>query len=422
MKNVIKGIALAIAVMMPGAVVAQNAKVYDTVLHRFQTFFNSSKTDSIYTMLSPRSQVLLPREQTQKAMTDLLTQAGELDSFRFAKFEGDLAYYKASFRNFNLTLMTTISAEKKLDAFRFVPYQESIFSKVVEKSNIALPTTTGTIYGTMVMPASATKVPVVLIIAGSGPTDRDCNNTTGMATNAYKMLADSLLAAGIGSVRYDKRGIGESTPALAKESDVDFNTYVSDAVGFITMIARDNRVSEVIVAGHSEGSLLGMLAAQKAPVKKYISISGAGERIDKIIFTQIDEQSKELAAASKLIMDSLRAGNDVHDVPQPLQALFRPSIQPFMKAWLKYDPQAELKKLTIPVLIIQGRNDLQVSAENAEKLAKANPKAKLVMFDDMNHVLKNAPKDKEGNFKTYSNSELPLTPGLSKAIIKFIKS
>src|SRR5262249_19557543 len=149
---------------------------------------------------------------------------------------------------------------------------------------IALTTSTGAISGTLVMPAATGKVPVVLIIAGSGPTDRNGNSPALPGrNNSYKMLAEALAADGVASVRYDKRGIAESKAAAAREADLRFEMYVDDAAAWVNQLRADPRFSRVIVAGHSEGSLIGMLAAANAKADAFVSIAGVARRASDVV-------------------------------------------------------------------------------------------------------------------------------------------
>ena len=174
------------------------------------------------------------------------------------------------------------------------------------------------------------------------------------------------------------------------------------------------------MVGHSEGSLIGMIAAAKENVAGFISISGMGERMDKVIDKQIRAQSAEMADKAKVISDSIRNGYTAMDIPPLLNNLFHTTVQPYLHSCFQYDPQAEIKKLEIPVLIIQGTTDLQISPEDAELLKKAQPKAKLVLVAGMNHILKQAPANREQNFATYNMPDLPLSSGFVPALVKFI--
>jgi alpha-beta hydrolase superfamily lysophospholipase len=320
-------------------------------------------------------------------------------------------------------MILALDKDGHIDGLRFIPYQpeQSASDQADSKSNITLKTTYGNIYGTLVLPERNKKLPVVLIIAGSGPTDRNGNSSIGSNTNMYKMLADSLLHHGIASLRYDKRGIGESMAALKSESETKFGDMVNDAAGFIKILKADNRFSKVIVLGHSEGSLIGMIAAGQEKADAYISVAGSGDRIDKIIERQLTAQSPQMAATATVIFDSLSKGYTVHDPGKELTSLFRSSIQPYMISWLQYDPQQEIKKLKMPVLIIQGTTDLQVSVQDAQLLKKAKPDADLKLIVQMNHVLKQATADRQENLATYNKPELPLKAELVNNIEAFVR-
>ena len=401
---------------------AQTHADIDAAIARFQNFFNHQQTDSIYNMLSERSKGLMTLEKTKQVFTQLTSQLGEMKSYEYVKEGTGMSVYKTKFTNATLSLFISLNKENKLETFRFLPYKADTTPVQHEVSNIVLKTATGSIFGTLLMPDGGKKVPVVLIIAGSGPTDRNGNSVqVGLSSNAYKMLADSLKKAGIASVRYDKRGVEESAGALQAEDSIRFDDIVNDAAGFIKMLKEDSRFSKVVVLGHSEGSLVGMIAAKKEKVAAYISVSGIAERADKVLEKQISAQSAELAASATVILDSLDKGMLVKNVPATLASLFRPSIQPYLISWLKYEPRQEIKHLSIPVLIVQGTTDLQVSVDEAEQLKKAYPKATLKIITGMNHPLKQSPEDRTKNVATYSNPSLPLSPGLMPAIVSFIE-
>ncbi len=421
MKKASCHILLVLALATPLLSHAQAQTGIDGVIGRFQQFYNNTQYDSIFSMLSPRSQAIMPQDKIKAAMGQLRNQVGSLKAFERTSQDDKFSYYKASFANADLLLTTSVNADNKLEAFRFGPYKE-VAKEAAEKSDIVLSTPTGKIFGSLTMPEGGAKVPVVLLIAGSGPTDRRGNNPLGVKSNTYKMIADSLQKAGIACVRYDKRGIGESRGAMASQEEMNLTTYINDAAGFVKMLKEDSRFSEVIIAGHSEGSLIGMVVARQQNVKKYISISGAGERLDNTLKEQITAQWKDLVPVAVKIMDSLKKGFDVKYVPEALEIVFSPSLQPFIRSLFKYDPQVEIKKLQCPVLILQGDNDLQVALKNAQNLKKAQPKAKLVVIKKMNHALKDAPADRSGNMATYTDPSLPLSAGLASAMAGFIKA
>jgi uncharacterized protein len=287
----------------------------------------------------------------------------------------------------------------------------------IEKE-IILQTKTGKIYGTLTTPFSFNKIPLALIIAGSGPTDRN-GNSIYSKNNCLKQLADKLCDNKIASVRFDKRGIGESADST-NESDLRFETYINDVKDWIEFIKKDKRFSKIIIIGHSEGSLIGMIAA-KNNADMFISIAGAGQPADEIIKQQLISQPKQVQDIADPIIDSLKAGKLVQDVPQDYYALFRPSVQPYMISWFKYDPAVELHNLLIPVLILQGTSDLQVSVEDAKKLMAADSKAHLDLIENMNHIFKIV-VDKQANIASYNDPTLPISEELVKDIVDFINA
>ncbi len=288
-----------------------------------------------------------------------------------------------------------------------------------KETNVTLKINIDQLYGTLTVPDDVKKCPVALIIAGSGPTDRNGNNPM-MKNNSLKMLAEALAKNGIASLRFDKRGIGESKASAVTESSLVFENYTEDAKSWINFLKQDKRFTQLTVIGHSEGSLIGMIAGAKA--NKFISIAGAGESADKLLKSQISSKSnKQVEDMTFPIIDSLKAGNKVNKVDPLLNSLFRASIQPYLISWFKYDPQIEIKKLTVPVLIIQGNNDLQVSVKDAENLSQANKNAELVIIDKMNHILKIIEGDKQANMASYNNETLPVSETMINKIVSFIK-
>lgn len=297
---------------------------------------------------------------------------------------------------------------------------------LIKEEPTVLKTDVGDIYGTLKIPDSKNPVPIAIIIAGSGPTDRDCNQPS-MKSNAYKMLSDALFYNNIATLCYDKRGIAKSK-VEQKEDDLRFDTYVDDVRDWINQLSEDKRFSDIILIGHSEGSLIGMIAAYNNPkVTKYISIAGAGMSAPDILKEQLGKQLQSQPEAIKNMIfsyiDKLEQGETISDVPISLNSLFRPSVQPYMISWFKYNPQTEIGKLSIPTLILQGTTDVQVGVPQAELLAKANPKAQKVIIENMDHVMKiSETTDMMEQVKnSYNNPDSPISKELTKAIISFIK-
>jgi len=277
--------------------------------------------------------------------------------------------------------------------------------------------------GTLYTPEKSQKTNLVILIAGSGPTDRDGNQPM-LENNSLKFLAEGLAKNGISVYSYDKRFFAMMNNAEDfnnfDESKLDFNDFIYDAVAVISFFKKNKKYKKIIVAGHSEGSLIGMVASHKAKADGFVSISGAGNPIDVVIEFQIGENAPILLDQTKSILSELKKGNKVKVDNPMLLTLFRESVQPFMISWFKYNPQDEIQKLNIPIMITNGTSDLQVTVSEAELLQKAKPKATYLIIENMNHVLKKV-ADLRENQKSYANPDLPVASELIDGISDFAK-
>ena len=286
----------------------------------------------------------------------------------------------------------------------------------------------GTLRGTLTLPEGGAEgsgaVPGVVIVAGSGPVDRD-GNLPGMPNDSLKLLARGLAEQGIASVRFDKRGVGASRGAGLEESELRFGDYVHDAAAWADRLRAERRVSEVALLGHSEGALVATMATAAAVgASRLVLVAGAGIPAGPLMARQFSAGGlpADLKAELHRILRALTAGVRVDDVPAPLQSLLRPSVQPYLTSWLPIDPAVELSRVGVPVLVVQGTTDIQVGVADARILAAARPGAALVVIDGMNHVLRSAPADRAGNVATYRNPALPLAPGLVAAVARFLSA
>ncbi len=294
---------------------------------------------------------------------------------------------------------------------------------------VTLETLTGTLHGTLELPEGAGPYPVALIHPGSGPTDRDGNNALIPGKNdSLKLLAEGLLEQGIASLRIDKRGVGESAAAAPSETALRFETYVADAVAWLGKLRDDERFGNLYVIGHSEGSLIGMLSAERIAVQAFVSLSGPGENAADTLRRQLGAQlSRDQLRGAEIVLAKLEAGETAAPLPEAIatvpgiQNLFRPSVQPYLSSWFQYDPAEVVARLELPVLLVQGTHDLQVRVEDAQLLAKANPNTQLELIDGMNHILKDAPTDPQANLATYSDPDLPLAAGLVDMVSGFLE-
>ena len=277
--------------------------------------------------------------------------------------------------------------------------------------------------GTLVMPRGATgRVPVVVIIAGSGPTDRNGNSLMGIRPNAYAQLAWQLAGRGIATLRYDKRGM-PGTKGTFDMTKMTLDDFAADARAAAESLAHDSRFSKVVLLGHSEGSALALIAArQGAPVAGVISVSGLGRPLGVVMREQLARQfdSATLVRYDTAMSQYLR-GEQPKDVPPQLGALFVPINLSFMKSLTSFDPPAAIRAVHQPVLIVQGGRDVQVTVADAERLHTAKPDAQLVVVPLANHVLKQTTDTTlVGQMPTYQNPAVPIMPDVANGIADWI--
>ena len=277
-------------------------------------------------------------------------------------------------------------------------------------------------HGTLTLPDGDGLVPGVVIVAGSGPVDRD-GNVPGLANDSLKLLAHGLAMGGIASVRADKRAVGASTWPGLHEFDLRFGDYVRDAVAWAGVLRAEARVSAVGLLGHSEGALVVTFAAGRARADRVVLLAGAGTPAGPIMERQFSAGGlpEELRVALHRILGQLAAGEPATEVPAALASIFRPSVQPYLMSWLPVDPALALSRVVAPVLVVQGSTDIQVGVVDARILVAARPGAVLAVIDGMNHILRRAPLERAANVATYRDPTLPLHPGLVPVIADFLR-
>ena len=202
--------------------------------------------------------------------------------------------------------------------------------------------------------------------------------------------------------------------------DFQFNFFIEDAVAILGHIKENYPDKKIIIAGHSQGSLVGMIAAQKESVDGFISLAGAGFPIDEVLKEQLKEQPKFFKDYALKVLDSIKLGIDLDTIYPPISNIFPENLQVFLRQWMSYDPLKEINKLNIPVLLINGTHDVQVSVDNVERLASERKQFKIKVIEGMSHVLKDAPKDKEENINTYNDKSLPLNSEMIEEMLFFI--
>jgi len=300
-------------------------------------------------------------------------------------------------------------------------------STLPRETQITAPGPQGNLAGTMLEPAGASYAPVVLMIPGSGPTDRDGNNPMGVKAASLKLLAEGLAARGIASVRIDKRGLFGSDRAIADANKVTIGDYATDVHSWIKVIRKRTGVPCVWVLGHSEGGLVALAAAQRsAGICGLLLVAAAGRPIGEVMRAQLAANSANapILDEANAAITALETGKavDASKLNPALAPLFRPEVQAYEIDLFGRDPAKLIAAYRGPVLILQGERDIQVSVEeDAKKLAAADPRATLALVPAMNHVLKAvASDDRAANVATYGDPSLPLAPGVVERIADFV--
>lgn len=272
------------------------------------------------------------------------------------------------------------------------------------------------IYGSIVEPKSRSNSNLVIFIGGSGPIDRDGNQSF-MKCDMFKKLAYSLSEKGISSFRYDKRVVTQIRKGKL-DKKITFDDFVSDAIAIIDFFQL--KYNSIVIAGHSQGSLVGLLSINEG-VSGFISLSGAGRTIDMVIEDQISKTAPMLLEDTKNIFKILRSGKITEDFPLPLYSLFNIEIQPFIISWMQYDPKKIIAKIPIPSLIINGDNDLQVDEKEAKLLYNSAQNSEILIVKNMNHVLVEIEGDELKNVKSYNNPDLKISELVIEKMVEFIE-
>jgi len=269
--------------------------------------------------------------------------------------------------------------------------------------------------------------PVALIIPGSGPTDRDGNNPMGVKAASYRLLAEGLAARGVTTVRVDKRGMFGSAAAVADANAVTIPDYVSDIAAWVRVIREQTGASCIWLIGHSEGGLVSLAAAQEVEnLCGLVLLAAPGRPMGEVIRQQLraNPANAPLIAAADAAIDRLTSGQtvDVSSLPQPLLPLFNPAVQDYLISAFAIDPAELAARVDLPILIVQGGKDIQVSVEDARRLKAANPAAVLEIVPDANHVLKNVAGDNPAdNLATYRAPDLPIAKVIVTLIANFVR-
>lgn len=273
------------------------------------------------------------------------------------------------------------------------------------------------IEGLLVTPYSDEKVPLVIFVMDAGAINRDGNDR--MSKNdTFKQLTYKLAKLGIATYRYDKRLFKIDALGI-REHEISLDHYIDDVKSILTYFNKNRNYKKIIIAGHGQGSLVGMVAA-KDLANGFISIAGNAEPIDQVIIGQIAKQAPGLDKSAYVAFKQLKEKGRATGYDPALESIFAYNLQPFMRSWIKYNPSEEISKLEIPILLISGGKDIQVDTLQGEKLKEAVPNAQSVFIETMNHILKKIEGGRLENHKSYNEPSRNIIPEVINSIANFV--
>jgi len=395
---------------------AQNESQSESALRRIIVELETGSVDE--TRLEP--QLLAAIRQQLPNVRMLLGQLGALQRVEVIGSQNGAQIYRVIFTNGPTIWAIALSPNGKIAVLSFRPEPAATQTRDPNGEDVSV----AGLSGTLRKPARVERPPVVLLVAGSGPTDRD-GNQPGRAPSELRQIAEGLAERGIASLRYDKRAIGRSPlPAGFREEDLVLDNFVDDAAVWLAWLDQRPDLGPKFVAGHSEGGLIAILLAKRVPLGGIVLLATPGRRVGETTREQLSAAGlpPPLLDEALTILAALERGERVANVSAPLMPLLRPSIQPFMRSLLALDPARELARLRVPVLVVQGGHDLQVSNADADALLHARPDAAAFRSPEMNHVLKVASADRSAQQQAYSDPAIPLAPGLVEAIVAFVRA
>ena len=259
---------------------------------------------------------------------------------------------------------------------------------------------------------------VVIMIAGSGPTDRNGNSSLIKGRNdSLLQLAKALNKQGIDTFRYDKRSAGKSFKSFKDIQNTDFDDFVNDAIACINLL-KNKGYNNIYVAGHSQGSLIAMLSTKSGHVNGVISIAGPAHNVYYGLKEQLAANNQYESV--KYILEELKQGRIVKNVKEENKLSFSIANQKFLISWMKYNPLRIAKDLKVPIIFLNGDMDSQVPIANLETFQRALPQSKCITLKNTNHVLKVVTNEKQ-NVESYSKAYYKLNETLVKEITSFVK-
>lgn len=346
----------------------------------------AAQGDSVHSLFNSQMRAAVPAAQLAPMFAQLELQFGKLETVGQWSVDhiGQLEIYfcDLTFSRATLRMLTAFDPDGLMNTLRFVPAPQpapttekaTADTSLIRKRELTVTTGKYRLPATLTTPAHGNRFPCVVIVHGSGPQDRD--GTMG-PNHVYRDIAHGLAVRGIASLRYDKRTyVYRSTPA-DEPLTPDYET-VDDALSAISLARTLPEVNphKVIVAGHSFGGQMLPVITSRAgdSLAGAIVLSGAARHI----FTLMDEQLHYLSPQA-----------DEETIKQQLAALKSSAPAEYWEYLDRYDTEKEAASMTLPVLVIQGGRDYQVTETDYaiwRNALQGNPKAQFRLYPDLNHI------------------------------------
>lgn len=272
-----------------------------------------------------------------------------------------------------------------------------------------------------------TYIPLVVLVAGSGPTDRDGNNyNVPGKTNVLKLLAEGLADRGIASFRYDKRGSGQAYRYESHEQQVSFTRHASDLVAILEKLQKEVGVSRLVVAAMNEGAWISALAINKASrqgilVDGFAVLDASGKKPLDILRDNLSELDETLRQEAEGIVQALLEGSSYKEPSETLRDFFSPQKREWLESWLSMDPAREIAAIKAPLILVRGEMDEQVPEDEFQLLMTLRPNAVARVIPGMNYMLKKVSTVEE-NYDSFTNPNYPIPTELFELLEALAKA
>ena len=374
---------------------SQNKEIGKSFINSLFVERNYSKSYSYFdeTVKSQISEDVLKDTQQQ-----LEAQLGKFKSIIETNNEALTFFYYSEFEKMKLDIKISFSENSKIIGFFFVPHKE--FKKEnslgkdlnIKSSNIELK-------GTLLNSENGNLKKLVIFAHGSGPNDRD---ETIFENKPFKDIAENLYSKGISSYRFDKRTL--SNPESFNDKSTIDDEVTNDIINIVAYFKNDSKFSnyEITVLGHSLGAyLLPRIANKSNQISKIILLAGNSRPLDHLIIEQYEylyklTPSQELKDASQKVKEQIAVLNSKSfNINTPKEKLPFNLSANYWQSVLNYKPLNEIQKVKIPILILQGERDYQVTMKDFElwktKL-KNNKKVSFISYPKLNHIFMSGEK------------------------------